>query len=412
MPKRYQVLCVLSILSMITFLDRIALSSAGGAIMDDLHISAVQWGWILGMFTFAYGVFEIPTGWLGDRIGGKKVLTRVVLWWSLFTVLTGLATGFVMLLVIRILFGIGEAGAYPNTSIVLRKWFPAIERARAQAVIWGASRLGAALTPFLVLPIQQHYHWQTSFYLLGALGVAWAIFWIFWHTEKPSDSKTITAVELNYIETNQEHTKTNTELKPSFKQVLRSNNIWFLMGMYFCYAIGAYFFQSWFHTYLEKGRLIPKSQLLWASSLPYLLAAVGCFTGGWLSDKACLRYGKKWGRRLVPMTGLFVSGLCIIGASLVSDNTIAIIALGAGMACMDVTAPVAWAVAMDLGGTKSGTVSGSMNTAGLTGAYLSTVLFGYLASSFGYYLPLLLIGIIVLAGAFIWLKIDATKAIN
>ncbi len=412
MPKRYQVLCVLSILSMITFLDRIALSSAGGAIMDDLHISAVQWGWILGMFTFAYGVFEIPTGWLGDRIGGKKVLTRVVLWWSLFTVLTGLATGFVMLLVIRILFGMGEAGAYPNTSIVLRKWFPAIERARAQAVIWGASRLGAALTPFLVLPIQQHYHWQTSFYLLGALGIVWAIFWIFWHTEKPSDSKRISAAELNYIETNQEHTKTNAEVKPSFKQVLRSNNIWFLMCMYFCYAIGAYFFQSWFHTYLEKGRLIPKSQLLWASSLPYLLAAVGCFTGGWLSDKACLRYGKKWGRRLVPMIGLFVSGICIIGASLISNNTVAIVALGAGMAFMDVTAPVAWAVAMDLGGTKSGTVSGSMNTAGLTGAYLSTVLFGYLASSYGYYLPLLLIGIIVLTGAFIWLKIDATKPID
>ncbi len=412
MPKRYQVLYVLSILSMITFLDRIALSSAGGAIMDDLHISAVQWGWILGMFTFAYGVFEIPTGWLGDRIGGKKVLTRVVLWWSLFTVLTGLATGFVMLLVIRILFGMGEAGAYPNTSIVLRKWFPAIERARAQAVIWGASRLGAALTPFLVLPIQQHYHWQTSFYLLGALGIVWAIFWIFWHTEKPSDSKRISAAELNYIETNQEHTKTNAEVKPSFKQVLRSNNIWFLMCMYFCYAIGAYFFQSWFHTYLEKGRLIPKSQLLWASSLPYLLAAVGCFTGGWLSDKACLRYGKKWGRRLVPMIGLFVSGICIIGASLISNNTVAIVALGAGMAFMDVTAPVAWAVAMDLGGTKSGTVSGSMNTAGLTGAYLSTVLFGYLASSYGYYLPLLLIGIIVLTGAFIWLKIDATKAIE
>ncbi len=412
MPKRYQVLYVLSILSMITFLDRIALSSAGGAIMDDLHISAVQWGWILGMFTFAYGVFEIPTGWLGDRIGGKKVLTRVVLWWSLFTVLTGLATGFVMLLVIRILFGMGEAGAYPNTSIVLRKWFPAIERARAQAVIWGASRLGAALTPFLVLPIQQHYHWQTSFYLLGALGIVWAIFWIFWHTEKPSDSKRISAAELNYIETNQEHTKTNAEVKPSFKQVLRSNNIWFLMCMYFCYAIGAYFFQSWFHTYLEKGRLIPKSQLLWASSLPYLLAAVGCFTGGWLSDKACLRYGKKWGRRLVPMIGLFVSGICIIGASLISDNTVAIVALGAGMAFMDVTAPVAWAVAMDLGGTKSGTVSGSMNTAGLTGAYLSTVLFGYLASSYGYYLPLLLIGIIVLTGAFIWLKIDATKPID
>jgi MFS family permease len=182
--------------------------------------------------------------------------------------------------------------------------------------------------------------------------------------------------------------------------------------MYVCYAVGAYFFQSWFHTYLEKGRHIAKDQLIWASSIPYLLAAIGCFTGGWLSDIACLRWGKKWGRRIVPMVGLFVAGLCIIGAALVNDNLTAIIALGIGMAFMDVTAPVAWAVAMDLGGDKSGTISGSMNSAGLTGAYLSTVFFGYLASTYGYYLPVLYIGVIVFIGGFIWLKIDATKKIQ
>ena len=182
--------------------------------------------------------------------------------------------------------------------------------------------------------------------------------------------------------------------------------------MYVCYAVGAYFFQCWFHTYLEKGRHIAKDQLIWASSIPYLLAAIGCFTGGWLSDKACLRWGKKWGRRVVPMVGLFVAGLCIIGAALVADNLTAIIALGIGMAFMDVTAPVAWAVAMDMGGEKSGTISGSMNSAGLTGAYLSTVFFGYMATTYGYYLPVLYIGIIVFIGAFIWLKIDATKKIQ
>ena len=182
--------------------------------------------------------------------------------------------------------------------------------------------------------------------------------------------------------------------------------------MYICYAIGAYFFQSWFHTYLQKGRNISADALMWASSVPYLLAALGCFTGGWLSDKACLKWGKKWGRRIVPMIGLFVAGICIIGASLVEDNMLAIIALAIGMAFMDVTAPVAWAVAMDLGGDKSGTVSGSMNSAGLTGAYFSTILFGYLASNFGYYLPVLFIGIMVLLGAFVWLKIDATQKIE
>lgn len=412
MKKRYQVLFVLSLLSMITFLDRIALSSASSSIMDDLQISTVQWGWIMGMFTLAYGLFEIPTGWLGDRIGGKKVLIRVVLWWSFFTILTGFSTGFTMLLIVRFLFGMGEAGAYPNTSIVLSKWFPVLERGRAQSIIWGASRIGAALTPFLVIPLQQNYSWHVSFYVLGAIGIIWVIFWMFWHREEPAQSTSISKEELDHILTNRDlpldpHENTNG----TWKQLFRSANIWFLLAMYFCYATGTYFFQSWFHTYLQKGRLIPQENLIWASSLPYILAALGCLGGGWLSDKACLRYGKKWGRRIVPLIGLFIAGFCMIGASLAQDNLTAIIALAMGMACMDVTAPVAWAVAMDLGGNKSGAVSGSMNTAGLTGAYLSTILFGYLASNYGYYLPVLLIGIIVIAGAFLWLRIDATQKI-
>lgn len=410
MKKRYQVLLVLSVLSMITFLDRIALSSASSSIMEDLHISTKQWGWILGIFTIAYGAFEIPSGWLGDKIGGKKVLTRVVIWWSVLTILTGFSSGFIMLLVVRFLFGIGEAGAYPNISIILSKWFPVLERGRAQAYIWGASRIGAALTPFIVLPLQQKYSWHMPFYILGAAGIVWVVFWVYWHREEPATCKSISKDELELIELNRD-LNVDIAQKSKFWRIFKTPNVWFLMGMYFCYAIGAYFFQSWFHTYLEKGRLIPKNQLIWASSLPYILAAIGCLSGGWLSDKACLRFGKKWGRRIVPMIGLFISGICLISASLISDNFIAIIALGAGMAFMDVTAPVSWAVAMDLGGTQSGAVSGSMNTAGLTGAYLSTVLFGYLASSYGYNLPVLLIGILVLVGSFLWLEIDSTLKI-
>jgi len=412
MKKRHQVLLVLSLLSMVTFLDRVALSSASSTIMDNLHISTVQWGWILGMFTLAYASFEIPTGWLGDKFGGKKMLIRVVLWWSIFTVLTGLASGFIMLLIVRFLFGVGEAGAYPNTSIILSKWFPVLERGRAQATIWGASRLGAALTPFIVLPIQQKYSWHISFYTLGFVGIVWVLFFWFWQKEDPTQSKSITKEELNYILANRDLPTQGNNEKTSFWSGFKNKNLVFLLVMYICYAVGAYFFQSWFHTYLQKGRHIAETQLIWASSVPYLLAAIGCFIGGWLSDKACLRWGKKWGRRIVPMVGLFVSGICIFSAALVNDNLTCIILLAIGMAFMDLTAPVAWAVAMDLGGTKSGTVSGAMNSAGLLGAYLSTVVFGYMASTYGYYLPVLYIGILVFCGSFIWLKIDATQKIE
>ena len=245
---------------MITFLDRIALSSASGSIMSDLHLSTVQWGWILGMFTLSYGLFEVPTGWLGDKIGGKKVLIRVVIWWSFFTVLTGFSTGFIMLFLVRTLFGMGEAGAYPNTSIILSKYFPVIERGRAQAIIWGASRIGAALTPFVVLPLQQRYSWHIPFYILGAAGIIWALFWLFWHKEEPTEVKDIDPKELEYILANRDLPIVLEENKKSYWSIFESRNIWYLLAMYICYAIGAYFFQSWFHTYLEKGRLIPKDQ--------------------------------------------------------------------------------------------------------------------------------------------------------
>lgn len=412
MKKRYQVLLVLSLLSMITFLDRIALSSAGSSIMSNLNISPQNWGWILGMFTLSYASFEVPTGWLGDKFGGKKTLIRVVIWWSLFTILTGMATGFVMLLIVRFFFGVGEAGAYPNTSIILSKWFPAQERGRALATIWGASRIGAALTPFIVLPLQQKFNWHISFYTLGFIGLVWVLFFMYWQKEDPSESKDISKKELDYILANRNLHRENEGEKTSFWSGFKSKQLGFLLLMYVCYANGSYFFQSWFHTYLQKGRHIDETQLIWASSVPYLLAALGCFSGGWLSDKACIKWGKKWGRRIVPMIGLFVAGICLIIASLINDNLICIILLGIGMAFMDVTAPVAWAVAMDMGGTKSGTVSGAMNSAGLLGAYLSTVVFGYLASNYGYYLPVMLIGVLVFCGTFVWLKIDATQKID
>jgi MFS transporter, ACS family, glucarate transporter len=409
MKKRHQVLLVLSVLSVITFLDRIAISTAGKRITDELELSDVQWGWVLGIFTLSYGIFEIPTGLLGDRLGSKKILIRVVLWWSVFTVFTGFATGFGMLLIIRFLFGMGEAGAYPNTAIALSKWFPAYERGQAQAIIWTASRLGAGLSPILVIPIQQKYGWQTSFYVLGVIGVLWVIFWYFWHQEEPENAKDIADKERDLIlQTRQ--LSTHLAHIPLSK-LLNNSNLWFLMAMYFCYASGAYFFQGWLPKYLQSGRGISENELKLVSSVPFLFAAAGCFFGGILSDFFVKKYGKKWGRRLVPMIGLGLSGTFLIVSALTENNTTAIILLSIGMAFMDVTAPVSWAVAMDIGGNRSGSVSGAMNTAGLAGAYLSTVSFGYLATNFDYNFPVLLLGIIVLVGAVLWLKIDANKVL-
>ncbi len=410
MKKRHQVLLVLSLLSTITFLDRIAISAAGERIATDLHISTVQWGWILGTFTLAYGLFEVPAGLLGDKLGAKKLLIRVVLWWSVFTALTGFSTGFVMLLLVRFCFGVGEAGAYPNISIALSKWFPAFERGRAQALIWAASRIGAGLTPILVIPIQQHYGWQTSFYVLGFMGLLWIAFWYKWYKEDPQQAKDIKPEELQYILDNRQ--LDDHAPKQSLGNILRDKHIWLLLLMYYCYASGAYFFQSWMPKYLQAGRGISEENMKWMASAPFILGAIGCFLGGVLSDKAVARFGKKWGRRIMPLLGMAMSGICLIAAALSQNDTLAVALLSIGLATMDVTAPVAWAVSMDIGGTQSGTISGAMNSAGLLGAYLNTVAFGYLANTYGYFLPVMLIGGLLLIGAVLWLRIDANYRLN
>ncbi len=162
-------------LAIITFLDRISISVAAPRIQQELGIQPAQWGWILGAFVLAYGLFEVPTGALGDRGGHRSVLTRIVLWWSAFTGLTGLAGSFPVLLITRFLFGAGEAGAYPNMAGALGRWFPAGERARTQGFIWSASRLGGALAPLIVVPLQASIGWRPTFAVLGLLGAVWAI---------------------------------------------------------------------------------------------------------------------------------------------------------------------------------------------------------------------------------------------
>ena len=157
MKFRNRVQELLSLLLVITYLDRVCISVAGPRMQEALHLSPLQWGWVTGIFTLSYAAFEIPSGWLGDRIGPRKVLTRIVLWWSAFTSLTGLVTGFYPLLVTRFLFAMGEVGVLPNASIAVARWFPVHERGRALGICLMATQLGGAFAPLLVLPIQIRY---------------------------------------------------------------------------------------------------------------------------------------------------------------------------------------------------------------------------------------------------------------
>src|SRR5215472_12578903 len=196
---RYRVGVLLFLLAVVTYLDRVCISVAGPRIQEYLHIGPHQWGWVVGVFAIAYAVFEIPGGWMGDRFGPRITLTRIVLWWSAFTALTGAVSSYPLLLLTRVAFGAGEAGAFPNATASVAAWFPASERGRMCGFLSMAMQIGGALSPLLVVPIQLRYGWRASFYIFALVGVAWAAVWFFWYRNTPAEKRGVTAAERNVI---------------------------------------------------------------------------------------------------------------------------------------------------------------------------------------------------------------------
>ena len=387
--KRRSILVLLILLSALTYLDRICIAVAGPRMQQELGISSSAWGWVLGIFLISYGAFEIPTGALGDRIGQRTVLCRIVIWWSAFTALTGIVSSLPSLLVTRLLFGAGEAGAYPNMSGVIARHLPPAERARAQGFVWGASRLGGALAPLLIVPMQQAFGWRASFLLLGLLGLAWTAAWLMKYRDRAS------AVHAPAV---------------PWRALAKSRQMWILIAMYWCYVWGSIFYLSWFPAYLVRGRGFLESEMARYAALPFLAGAAGNIAGGYLSDKLSQRFGRRAGRSFLGAACLAASSLLLFGAAIISARWAALLFLTLSFGFMDCMLPAAWALCVDIGQGHAGLVSGAMNSAGQLGGFVCAVVFGYLVERTGSFnAPLFLISCMVLVSSALFLAIDPDR---
>jgi sugar phosphate permease len=406
MKYRHRVLGMLFLLSIITYVDRVCISVAGPVMMKDLNITPERWGLVATAFALAYAAFEIPTGSMGDRIGPRRVLTRVVVWWSAFTTLTGVVSNYFVLLLVRFLFGAGEAGAYPNSSAAISRWFPTSERGRAHGLVWMASRVGGAISPLMVVPIQLAFGWRASFYAFGFLGVFWAIAWYIWFRDHPSEKPAVTAAEIEEIGTG---TAPSAHHGLPWGRALRSPNLWWIMLMYHTYCWGSFFYLSWLHTFLANGRGFSTTDLAKFSWLPFAFGGTANLLGGFVSDRLVKRWGLKWGRRSVGLIGLAASATFIFATTLTQDKFASVTLLALGYAGSDFMLPVAWAVCLDVGRKYAGAVTGAMNTAGQIGSALTAYTFGKLVQSTGSYdVPLYPMAIMTAISAILWLKIDPT----
>ncbi|UIJ45237.1 MFS transporter [Sphingomonas cannabina] len=409
MKKRRLVLGFLALLSIITFIDRMAIAVTGPTIQKDLGISPVQWGWVLSAYVIAYAVFEIPSGAMGDRHGYRKELTRITVWWSFFTAITAACRNFWQLAAARFLFGLGAAGAYPNMTGVLYRWLPARERARGQGVIWAASRFGGALAPLLLVPANAHLGWQAVFLILGAIGFVWAIAWWRWFHDRPAEQPGITAEEVAEIGSDDHAGHAGTP----WGQLLGLPQLWLIAAAYFFYAFGSWFFFGWFPTWMVKGAGFSEAEMGLYGSIPFLLGVVGNLLGGVLCDRLATRIGIRSAYRLIAGICLVLTAALLVAMSLATSKLMVVICCGAAFMVMDLMLPAAWAMCMAIGGRYGGTASGVMNTAGNLGGFICSVAFGYVVKATGNYnLPLQGVAAMVLVAAAIFAVIDCTKGFD
>jgi ACS family glucarate transporter-like MFS transporter len=407
MKVRHAVLGMLVLLSVVTYLDRICIGVSAKDIQADLDLSESQWGWVLGAFLLAYGIFEIPSGGLGDRIGQRKVLTRIVLWWSAFTALTPLARNYYTLVAVRFLFGAGEAGAYPNASGCISRWFPAAERARAQGLVWGASRLGGALTPLIVVPLKAHLGWKTCFWLFGSLGVIWAAVWLWWFCDRPSEHPAVTPQELAELDIGASQAASHHNVP--WLTLFTRPQLWLIVAMYWFYVWGFIFFMFWLPKYLTQGRGMSDAAMAISVGLMWTMGFFGNLIGGWASDLLSRRYGLAIGRKLIGVSCLALCGTLLITAALVPGQLLPAALMIAAFGLGDGMLPCAWAICLDVGRQYSGAVSGAMNSAGQAAGYVATVVYGYLVTAYGYDRPLLFLAPGILIAAVLFALIDPTK---
>jgi len=398
------------VLAAIAYLDRVCISTAAPAIRAELGLSDAEMGLVFSAFTLAYALFEVPSGWFADRFGARVTLARIVVWWSILTAATGLASRFASLVLVRFLFGIGEAGMFPAVARAFGRWLPERERGRAFGLVIMTGALGGALTQPVVVALLARTTWRVAFVLFGAVGVVWAAGWWRWFRDDPAGHAAVGAVERRLIEEGRGPVERAGGVP--WALLFRNRTLLALCLMYGSAIYGWYFYLTWLPTYLLRARGFDLTHVGWLAALPLLAIAAGVFVGGAASDRLAHRVGPRRGRRAAGLVGFPLAAAAVVAAVLTSRPAACAVlfAAAAGLAALGV-AP-AWAVAIDVGGGHSGVVSGAMNMFGNLGGALSPVVIGFALERLGsWQAPLLTVAGLYLVAAVAWLAIDPAERI-
>ncbi len=397
---------------MITYMDRVVISAAVPTIQKEFGFSLTTMSYIISSFRWGYALFQIPGGWFGDRIGPRRALTIIVTWWSVFTSATALAWSAASMIAIRFLFGMGEAGAFPIATRSLSRWMLPAERGFAQGITHAGSRLGAAMTPSLVVLVIANYGWRAAFVMFGMLGLVWSAVWFWYYRDTPAEHASVNPAELQLLTRSLGGARPPAAQSVPWKKILASPTLWTLCLMYFCYSYCLAVYLDWFPTYLKNHRGFNLLQMGFYATLPLLAGTAGDLLGGWISDLWAKRTGNlKMARRGVALFGFLLAAASILPATLTTSPTASVWYTCVAFFALEVTVGVSWAIPLDIGADYAGSVSSVMNTCGNIGGAISPLALAYLVRSYSWDMPFFFSSGFCLIAAALFCRIDATRRI-
>jgi len=393
-PSRYLLVALTFLLSLLLYIDRVNISAAKESIANSLSLTDKQFGWVVSAFALGYALFQTPGGLLADRFGPRVVLTSVVSFWSLFTGLTATAWNLISMLVVRFLFGAGEAAAFPTMARAFYSWIPMKERGRVQGINFAGSRLGAAFAMPLVAWMITVLGWRGTFVFWAIAGFGWAIVWYLWFRNDPAEHPRISPTELEHIRQNRQQAKDDKSDQPKLSAtvLLRSRNMWLAMVQYFCSNFTFFFALSWLFPHLKKTYQLGPVEAGVFTAAPFLFAALGNWSAGSMVDRIYRQ--NKWvlSRRAPAMVGFFLAALGLVISVYMHHPLTAVIFFSLALFGADMTLPPSWALCIDIGRKHSGAVSGTMNMAGNIGSFVTGLAFPYLQAWTGSVVPFFFVG--------------------
>jgi MFS family permease len=399
-------------LAMVTYLDRACIGAMKQQIAGDFGLDEAEMGWVFTAFILAYAIFEIPTARWADRHGAGAVLTRIVTWWSVFTLMTAGAFNYASLLVTRFLFGAGEAGAFPCVARVLSRWMPLRERGTAKGIFFSGAYASAALTTFtvnLLLPVMS---WRTILLVFGCVGFVWVIAWKRWFRDEPTDHPAANEAERALILADRVPVVAQPRGWAYWRGLLKQRNVLLLCLSYMPNCATFYFCITWLPSYLRQHHGFESTQLGIVASLPLALSIATQFLGGFWSDKIAGRFGLRAGRRMPGIVGYGGAALFLLAATLTPDPKAAAVLFALTVATCMLTTAASWSTCEDIGREHSATVSATMNTSGQIAAIAMPLVVGYSLKWFdNWNAPFYFLAGLFVMGAVCWMFIDPKKAV-